>query len=158
MTPQANTLETNTPELNTPELNTPELNKEVLRRVIEEGFNKGNLDALDALFAPNFQEHQHGMVPPNLEGVKGAITYLRSVFPDLQLTIEDSIAQGDKVWVRITARGTQRGPIRGKPASGKPFAITVIDIARIVDGKMVEHWGVADRFHQMEQLGVLGHD
>jgi predicted ester cyclase len=128
---------------------------DVFRGVIEEGFNRGNLDALDALFAPDFQEHQSGMIPPNLEGVKGAITYLRSVFPDLKLTIEDSVAQGDMVWARITARGTQRGPLMGRPPTGRTFAITVIDIARIVDGKMMEHWGVADRFHQMEQLGLL---
>ena len=147
-----------TTEANTAAVNTLERNTEVFRRVIEEGFNKGNLDALDALFAPNFQEHQPGMVPPDLEGVKGAITYLRSVFPDLKLTIEDSVVQGDMVWARITARGTQRGPLMGRPPSGKTFAITVIDIARIVDGKMVEHWGVADRFHQMEQLGVFNHD
>jgi predicted ester cyclase len=128
---------------------------DVFRGVIEEGFNRGNLDALDALFAPDFQEHQSGMIPPNLEGVKGAITYLRSVFPDLKLTIEDSVVQGDMVWARITARGTQRGPLMGRPPTGRTFAITVIDIARIVDGKMMEHWGVADRFHQMEQLGLL---
>jgi predicted ester cyclase len=134
---------------------TAETNLDVFRRVIEEGFSKGNLDALDPLFAPNFQEHQPGMVPPNLEGVKGAIAYLRSVFPDLTLTIEDSVASGDKVWARITARGTQRGPLMGRPPSGRPFAITVIDISRFEDGKMIEHWGVADRFHQMEQLGVL---
>jgi predicted ester cyclase len=134
---------------------TPEENAEVFRCVVEEGFNKGNLDALDPLFAPDFREHQHGMVPPNLEGLKGAITYLRSVFPDLKLTIEDSIAEGDKVWARITARGTQRGALMGRPPSGQTFAITVIDIARFADGRMVEHWGVADRFHQMEQLGVL---
>ena len=134
---------------------TAEINLGVFRRVIEEGFNKGNLEALDPLFAPNFQEHQAGMIPPNLDGVKGAIAYLRSVFPDLKLTIEDSVAAGDKVWARITARGTQRGPLMGKPPSGGTFAITVIDIARFEDGKMIEHWGVADRFHQMEQLGVL---
>ena len=132
-----------------------EVNVEVFRRVIEEGFSKGNLDALDPLFAPNFQEHQPGMVPPNLEGVKGAIAYLRSIFPDLTLTIEDTVAAGDKVWARITARGTQRGPLMGKPPSGRTFAITVVDISRFEDGKMIEHWGVADRFHQMEQLGVL---
>ncbi len=134
---------------------TPEENKQVFRRVIEEGFNQGNLDSLDALFASDFREHQHGMVPPNLEGVKGAITYLRSIFPDLTLTIEDSIADGDTVWARIRARGTQRGPFMGLPPSDQTFAITVIDIARFADGKMVEHWGVADRFHQMEQLGAL---
>lgn len=135
--------------------NTAEINLAAMRAVIEEGFNKGNLEALDPLFAPNHQEHQHGFVPPNLEGVKGAIAYLRSVFPDLRLTIEDSVAVGDKVWMRITARGTHQGMLMGRPPTGKSFAITVIDIARFVDGKMVEHWGVADRFHQMEQLGLI---
>ena len=134
---------------------TPEQHTEIFRRVIEEGFNKGNLDALDALFAPDFQEHQHGMVPPNLQGVKGAISYLRSVFPDLTLTIEDSIANADTVWSRISARGTQRGTFMGLPPSERSFVITVIDIARFADGKMIEHWGVPDRFHQMEQLGAL---
>ena len=134
---------------------TPQENTEIFRRVVEEGFNKGNLDALDALFAPNFQEHQHGMVPPNLEGVKGAITYLRSVFPDLTLTIEDSIADGDTVWARLTGRGTDSKGFMGRPPSGRSFAITVIDVCRFENGKMIEHWGVPDRFHQMEQLGVL---
>ena len=134
---------------------TPEEHTEVYRRVIEEGFNKGNLDALDALFAPDFREHQHGMVPPNLEGVKGAITYLRSVFPDLTLTIEDSVADGDTVWARITGRGTDSKGFMGRPPTGRSFAITVMDVCRFEHGKMIEHWGVPDRFHQMEQLGAL---
>lgn len=134
---------------------TTEQNLDVFRRVVEDGFSRGDLDALDPLFAPDFQEHQPGMVPPDLRGVKGAIAYLRSVFPDLTLTIEDSVAVGDMVWARITARGTHRGSIMGRPPTGRTFAITVIDIARFRDGKMVEHWGVADRFHQMEQLGLL---
>lgn len=134
---------------------TPEEHTEVFRRVIEEGFNKGNLDALDALFAPDFQEHQHGIAPPNLEGLKGAIAYLRSAFPDLTLTIEDSIADADTVWARITGRGTQRGAFMGQPPSGRTFAITVIDIARFAGGKMIAHWGVPDQFHLMEQLGAL---
>lgn len=134
---------------------TPEEHTEVFRRVIEEGFNKGNLDALDALFAPDFREHQHGMVPPNLEGVKGAITYLRSVFPDLTLTIEDSVADGDTVWARITGRGTDSKGFMGRPPTGRSFAITVMDVCRFEHGKMIEHWGVPDRFHQMEQLGAL---
>ena len=95
---------------------TPEENKQVFRRVIEEGFNQGNLDSLDALFASDFREHQHGMVPPNLEGVKGAITYLRSIFPDLTLTIEDSIADGDTVWARITSAWHAARPFYGSAA------------------------------------------
>jgi predicted ester cyclase len=136
---------------------TSQENTEIFRRVIEEGFNKGNLDALDALFAPDFHEHQHGMVPPNLEGFKGAITYLRSVFPDLTLTIEDSIADGDTVWARLTGRGTDSKGLMGRPPTGRSFAITVMDVCRFENGKMIEHWGVPDRFHQMEQLGVLPH-
>ena len=136
---------------------TPQENTEIFRRAVEEGFNKGNLDALDALFAPDFQEHQYGMVPPNLEGVKGAITYLRSVFPDLTLTIEDSIADGDTVWARLTGRGTDSKGFMGRLPTGRSFAITVMDVCRFENGKMIEHWGVPDRFHQMEQLGVLPH-
>ena len=134
---------------------TPEEHTEVFRRVIEEGFNKGNLDALDALFAPDFQEHQPGIVPPNLEGVKGAISYLRSGFPDLTLTIEDSTADGDTVWVRMTGRGTDSKGFMGRPPTGRSFAITVMDGCRFEHGKIVEHWGVPDRFHQMAQLGLL---
>ena len=83
------------------------------RRLIEEGFNKGNLAALDELFAANFREHQNGMAPPNIAGVKGAIISLREAFPDLKLTIEEIISEGDKTWARITARGTHRGKLMG---------------------------------------------
>jgi predicted ester cyclase len=130
-------------------------NEQVFRRLIEDGFNKGNLFALDELFALNFMEHQDGFVPPNVEGVKGAIVSLRTPFPDLKLTIEEIIASGDKTWARITARGTHQGPFMGRPPTGKSFAITVIDICRFENGKIVEHWGVADRLCLMGQLGLL---
>ena len=130
-------------------------NERVFRRLIEEGFNKGNLSALDELFAPHFVEHQDGFVPPNVEGVKGAIVSLRTPFPDLRLTIEETIASGDKTWARITARGTHQAPFMGRPPTGKSFAITVIDICRFENGKIVEHWGVADRLSMLAQLGLL---
>ncbi|MEW5718953.1 MAG: ester cyclase [Chloroflexota bacterium] len=130
-------------------------NEEVFRRLIEEGFNKGNLAVLDDLFTPNFTEHQDGFVPPNLEGVKGAIVSLRTPFPELRLTIEEIIASGDKTWARITARGKHQGPFMGQPPTGKPFAITVIDICRFENGLIVEHWGVADRLGLMGQLGLF---
>jgi predicted ester cyclase len=132
-----------------------EENEKVFRRVIEEGFNKGNLAALDELFAPNFMEHQHGFVPPNVEGVKGAIIGLRTPFPDLKLAIEEIIVSGDKTWARITAPGTHQAPFMGRPPTEKSFAITVIDICRFENGQIVEHWGVADRLSLMEQLGLL---
>ena len=132
-----------------------EENERVFRCMIEEGFNKGNLAALDELFAPDFIEHQDGFVPPNIEGVKGAIVSLRTPFPDLKLTIEEIVASGDSTWARITARGIHRAPFMGRPATGKSFAITVIDICRFEAGQIVEHWGVADRLGLMGQLGLL---
>ena len=132
-----------------------EQNKQVFRRLIEEGFSQGKLEVLDDVFARNFIEHQDGFVPPNVEGVKGAIVSLRTAAPDLKLTIEEIIASGEKTWARITGRGTHRGPFMGRPATGRPFAITVIDICRFENGKIVEHWGVADRLSMMAQLGLL---
>ena len=132
-----------------------EQNKQVFRRLIEEGFSQGKLEVLDDVFAPNFIEHQDGFVPPNVEGVKGAIVSLRTAAPDLKLTIEEIIANGEKTWARITGRGTHRGPFMGRPATGRPFAITVIDICRFENGKIVEHWGVADRLSMMAQLDLL---
>ncbi len=131
----------------------PEHNQEVLRRVIEEGFNKGNYAALDALFAPNYQEHQFGL-KTTLEGFKQDIAYLRAAFPDLHLTIERSIADADTVWILMTARGTNLGPFIGPP-TGKPMTITVMDVCRFENGKIAEHWGVPDRFAVMAQLGLL---
>jgi predicted ester cyclase len=132
-----------------------EQNKQVFRRLIEEGFSKGNLEVLNDVFAPNFVEHQDGFVPPNAEGVKGAIVSLRTAAPDLNLTIEEIMASGEKTWARITARGTHRGPFMGQPATERTFAITVIDICRFENGQVVEHWGVADRLSMMAQLGLL---
>jgi predicted ester cyclase len=128
-------------------------NQEVLRRVIEEGFNKGNYAALDPLFALAYIEHQFGL-KTTLEGVKQDIQQLRHAFPDLHLTIKDMVSDGDKVWIRMTAQGTNYGPFFGPP-TGKPMRITVFDICRFDDGKIVEHWGVPDRFAVMAQLGLL---
>ncbi len=128
--------------------------KEVFRRVIEEGFSKGDLDALDQCFPPTFEEHQFGL-PPTLEGLKRSIRELRAAFPDLNLTIEDVVMDGDKLWARMTARGTHQGPLMGRPPTGKSFTITVIDVCRFEEGKIVEHWGAPDRFAQMHQLGLL---
>jgi len=130
-------------------------NEQVFRRMIDEGFNKGNLDALDELFAPNFVEHQDGFVPPDITGVKKVIAGLRTPYPDLKLTIEEMIASGDKTWARIIARGTHQAPFMGRPPTGKSFTITVIDICRFEQGKIVEHWGVADQLGLMRQLGLF---
>jgi predicted ester cyclase len=131
-----------------------EHNMQVFRRVIEEGFDKGNLDALDNCFTPTFAEHQFDL-PPTLEGLKGSISYLRTTFAPFSLTIEDMAADGDKVWARLRGRGTDGKGIMGRPPTGKTFEITVMDVVRFENGKIVEHWGVPDRFHQLAQLGLL---
>jgi predicted ester cyclase len=74
--------------------------------------------------------------------------------PDVSFTIEDSAQQGDTIWVRVRARGTATGPFFGPP-SGRPVDFTVLDVARVVDGRIVEHWGVPDRFAMLARTGVL---
>ncbi len=130
-----------------------EENTATFRRAIEEGWNKGNLAAIDELFAPDFVEHQAG-IAPGRDGVKGSIQVLRSAFADLHLHVEDAVADGDRVWLRLHATGTHEGPFMGMPATGRRIDITVIDIARIVDGRLVEHWGVADRLGVAQQIGL----
>jgi predicted ester cyclase len=131
-----------------------EQNKAIFRRVIEEGFNRGHFEALNDCFPPAYIEHQFDL-PATLEGFKGSIAFLRDTFVPFSLTIEDMVADGDKLWARLTGRGTDSKGLRGRPPTGRSFAITVIDVCRFENGKIVEHWGVPDRFHQMVQLGLL---
>jgi predicted ester cyclase len=128
-------------------------NQAAMRQVIAEAFNKGNYEILREHFNPDFIEHQFGL-HPTIEGVQGDIQFLRTAFPDFKLTIEDMVADGDKVWVRMTARGTNSGGFMGPP-NGKSFEIAVFDQVRFQDGKIVEHWGSPDRFAMLAQLGML---
>ena len=130
-----------------------EQNQAALRQVITEAYNKGNYNVLHDHFNPDFIEHQFGL-HPTLEGMQGDIQFLRTAFPDLTLTIEDMVADGEKVWMRLTARGTNRGGFMGPP-NGKTFEIAVFDVVRFEDGKVVEHWGSPDRFALLTQLGLL---
>jgi predicted ester cyclase len=130
-----------------------EQNQAALRQVIAEAFNKGNYSILRDHFNPDFVEHQFGL-HATIEGMQGDIQFLRNAFPDFHLTIEDMVAQGDQVWVRMTARGTNRGGFMGPP-NGKSFEIAVFDVVRFEDGKIVEHWGSPDRFAMLAQLGLL---
>jgi len=130
-----------------------EQNKNVLCRVIEDAFNKENYKVLPELYRDDFVEHQFGL-HPTIDGLKGDIQYLHQAFPDFNLTIEDIVADGDKVWVRMIARGTNRGGFMGPP-NGKSYEITVFDVCRFENGKIVEHWGSPDRFAMLHQLGLL---
>jgi predicted ester cyclase len=136
------------------ELTLMEENRRAFRRLIEEGFNKGNLSVVDELFASGFREHQRG-ASDGPDGVKDLIRGLREMTPDVALTIEDMIEDGDKVWARMTARGTNTGQIMGRPPTGRTYTIDVIDICRFKAGKIVEHWGVRDQLGMLQQLGLV---
>ena len=129
-------------------------NEQLFRILIEEGFSKGNVTVFDKHASQDFVEHQYGFFPPNVEGVKKAINSLHEAFADFSMVIEDLVVNDKKVWGRMTARGTQVGQFGPMPPSGKKIEITVIDIMHFKEGKLIEHWGVPDRFALMEQLGM----
>jgi len=134
-----------------------EQDKALIRRFIEELFNQGNMSLADEILAPNFVENEQ--LPPGIpngrEGVKVMSTMLRSAFPDFKATIEDILAEGDKVVIRMTWSGTHKGEFMGIPATGKSISIGVIDIIRIAGGKLVEHWGQMDSMGLMQQIGAI---
>lgn len=128
-----------------------------MQRIFEEGFATGDDSVVDELCSPDLVEHQFGLAGTGadaLQHVKHAIRAVHEAVPDISFLIEDSVEQGDTIWVRVRARGTASGPFFGPP-SGQPVDITVLDVARVVDGRIVEHWGVPDRFAMLAQTGVL---
>jgi steroid delta-isomerase-like uncharacterized protein len=134
-----------------------EQNKATMRAIPEQIFNEGNLDAADRLFATDYIEHVPVLpgLPAGLAGFKVYVTAVRSAFPDLRLIIEDLVAEGDKVVMRATARGTHRGEFMGIPPTGKQISVTEIHICRFADGKVVEHWANSDQLGMLQQLGVV---
>ncbi len=133
-----------------------EENKATTRRVfIEEFWNQGNLPVVDELCTPNFIYHTATGPVHGPEGLKQFATMYRTAIPDLHITIEDMIAEEDKVVTRWTARGTQLGPLMGIPPTGKQATVTGIVIGRFEGGKFVEGWLEFDALGMMQQLGVV---
>ena len=134
-----------------------EQNKELVRQLVEEMFNRGNLSLAHEFFAPDFVEHEE--LPPGIpsgpEGVIQLTAMLRSAFPDFHATIDDIIAEGDKVVIRQTWSGTHEGEFMGVPPTGKSVSFGVIDILRVAGAKFVEHWGQMDSMGIMQQLGAM---
>ena len=146
--------------LNTSAAMTPGIDTEaltVMRRMFDEGFAAGNSAVVDELCSPDLVEHQFGLAGTGavaVQHVKDAIRDVHGAVPDITFTIEDSVQRDDIIWVRVKARGTATGPFFGPP-SGRSLDFSVLDVARIVDGRIVEHWGVPDRFAMLAQTGVL---
>ena len=129
-----------------------EENKAKQCRVWEEVFNKGNLEIIPELLAPNYVSHESGAKGP--EGFKQALTMVRTAFPDFHCTIDDMLAEGYKVVTRYTMTGTHKGEYMGIAPTGKKVTSTGIVITRWAGGKEVEAWGVSDMLAMYQQLGV----
>ncbi|HYP40332.1 MAG TPA: ester cyclase [Chloroflexia bacterium] len=133
-----------------------EQHKELYRRFIEECFTGGNLALVDEIIIADAVDHQ---APPGaaqgVEGVKQVISMFRAAFPDLQVTVDQMIAEGDTLAGRFTMSGTHQGEFMGIPPTGKRMEITGIDVVRFENGKMVEHWGNSDDLGMMQQLGLI---
>lgn len=128
-------------------------NRELVRRYIET-WNAGDLAGMAEFWAPDMIHHtrsgSHGF-----ESVVHIVADFMKAFPDLRFEIEDLVADGDRVASRMTASGTHTGAYMGVPATGRKVHCSVFGIARVRDGKLVEHWGVTDELHLMEQIGLV---
>jgi steroid delta-isomerase-like uncharacterized protein len=130
-------------------------NKAIVRRFFQEGPSKGNLAAAGELLSPNFSLHTPLPSSPGIQGMKEIITACRAAFEHLDVTVEDMVAEGDKVAARFTACGTHKGSFMNLPPTGKPITMTGIEIFRIEDGKIAELWGEANLLGLMVQLGIV---
>ncbi len=130
-------------------------NKVLARRIVEEIFSQGNLNSINELFAPGIVIHDPDKELHGIEQVKQGILNLRSAFPDLSYAVEDMIAEGNKVVIRFTGKGTQRGEFRGVSPTEKRMSYTGIMILRFAESKVVEYWAVSDVLGIFRQLGVV---
>lgn len=130
-------------------------NKELYLRLADEVLTRKNLAVVDELIASDFTEHV-GAEPRRVgtEGFKSARRRRNAAFPDWQVTVEDIIAEGDKVVARATGQGTHRGEYMGIPATGRRVKVTWIAIYRVADGKLAEHWQNIDELGLRQQLGA----
>lgn len=133
-----------------------EENKAVIRRWVEELWNKGDLSTVEELFSQEWVNHTPAGDESGLDSIRQEVPRRRAAFPDLQMTIEDLVAEGDKVAVRVRMIGTQEGEYRGLRAKGNKVDIWAVTIRRIRNGKMVEGWTLHDSAVFMRQLGHSG--
>lgn len=134
-----------------------EENKAIMRRFYTEVLTGGNLDLIDEFIAEDLVDHtpMDPGLPPGPEGVKQGFVMLRRAFPDLEITVEEMIGEGDTVVSRLTMRGTHRGEFMGIAPTGKRVEVAVMDVVRFAGGKAVEHRDLMDTLSLMQQLGVI---
>lgn len=132
-------------------------NKAIVRRFYEEVVNNGNMTVAGELMAQDYIEHgSPAGQPSGIVGFQQFVAMVATAFPDLQVTVEDLIAEGDKVVARVTVRGTHKGTLMGSiPPTGKHATWTGIDIFQIASGKIVGRWNQRDLLGLMQRLGVI---
>ena len=123
----------------------------VARHFIEEVLGRGDFAALNALAAPDCADHADA---PGAAALALFLVPWRAAFPDLEVTIEDLVAEGDRVTACWTLRGTHRGPFLGLPPTGRRVAMAGMEHCRLADGKIVERWATVDTPGLLRQLGV----
>jgi steroid delta-isomerase-like uncharacterized protein len=134
-----------------------EQNKALMRRTVEELWNRANFAILQEVVGDDFvihaskpEEEIHGV-----EGAKQFVNMLHNAMPDIHFTIVDQVAEGDRVVTRWTAQGTHKGELMGIPPTGKQVTLSATDIDRIADGKVVECWTTLDGAAMMQQMGLV---
>jgi steroid delta-isomerase-like uncharacterized protein len=132
-------------------------NKNVVRRLFDEVWNKGQQQIADELFAPAYTHHDASTPDTGRgpDGEKRRVAIYRTAFPDLRLTVEDLTAEGETVTARWSCQGTHQGDLNGIAPTGKRVTISGISVARFTNGKMVEGWVNWDALGMLQQLGIV---
>ena len=133
-----------------------ESNKRLVRSFVQAVLNAGQVDRMSEFFGPDAVDHfALGGQGSGIQEMKDALVCLRRAFPDATFTIEDLIAEGDKVVARSIFTGTHRGNFLGMAATGNAVSFTVITVTRVANGKQTERWGMYDQMAMMQQLGAI---
>lgn len=134
-----------------------EQNKSIVRRWVDGGWNSGNLGLIDELFSRNYVMHDPTLPMPvaSSEAFKQFVTMYRAAFPDIHFTIENIVAEGDKVAWTIISTGTHQGPLANIPPTGRTINVRCSVISRFDNGKWAEDWVNLDMFSMLQQLGVI---
>ena len=132
-----------------------EENKALLHQYIQEVWENRNLMALDEFLSPTYERHRSPTAQPlTRDGQKQLLTLFRTAFPDIQITVEEVIAEDDRIAFRSTMHGTHLGEFLGVPPTGRQVTVGLVDIIHIENGKFIEQWGGPDLWDLLKQLGA----
>jgi steroid delta-isomerase-like uncharacterized protein len=134
---------------------TPQERRDLLRRTVDELWNRGNTAVCDQMFAKNYSLHDPSFPVEGLAGLKDQVRDLRTANPDLHMDIHDILCDGDTTCARWTMGGTARAEFRGLPATGKTFVMTGVTISKWDDDRIVEEWVNYDLLGTLQQLGII---